>query len=62
MTMDKFSWGAIIIAAIIEAFIVYAYAVNINEQNETTLLIATALPVVLVGTVLLFHWLQRGET
>lgn len=60
--MDKFAWGAIIIAVIIEAVIVYAYRFNINEQNFTTFAVASALPLVLIGTVLLFYWLQRGQT
>ena len=60
--MDKFAWGAIIIAVIIEAVIVYAYRFNINEQKLGTLAIASALPLVLIGTVLLFYWLQRGQT
>lgn len=60
--MDKFAWGAIIIALIIEAVILYAYKFNINEQNLETMMIASALPLVLIGTVFLFYWLQRGET
>ncbi len=60
--MDKFAWGAIIIAVLIEAMIVYAYRFNINEQKLNTFAIATALPLVLIGTVFLFYYLQRGQT
>jgi len=60
--MDKFAWGSIIIALIIEAFILYAYKFNINEQKVSTMLIATALPAALIITVLVFYWLQRGQT
>jgi hypothetical protein len=62
LVMDKFAWGAIIIALIIEGVILYAYRVNINEQKFDTFAIASALPLVLIGTVFLFYWLQRGQT
>lgn len=60
--MDKFAWGAILIALLIEVVIVWANFNNVNEGNMRTLAVATALPLVLVGTVFLFYWLQRGET
>jgi hypothetical protein len=59
--MDNFGKGAIILAILIEAFIVWG---GLNNPNETTqnLLLASALPLVLVGTVVLFWFLQKGET
>lgn len=59
--MDKFAWGAIIIALVIEGFIVWG-GLNNPQENYGNILIASALPVVFIGIVVLFWWLQRGET
>lgn len=59
--MDRFSWGAIVIALVIEAFLLYG---NLNNPQETSrnLLIGSAFPLLLIVTVVLVHYLQRGET
>lgn len=59
--MDKFAWGAIVIAAVIEVFIIWGGKSN-PQENDMNIVIASALPVVFVAVVLLFWWLQKGET
>ena len=59
--MDNFGKGAIIIALLIEFFIVWG---GLNNPNETTknILLASLLPLSLIATVVLVWYLQKGET
>jgi hypothetical protein len=59
--MDRFGKGAILIALLIEGFIVYGGLTNPNETTKN-ILIASSLPLVLVATVFLMWQLQKGET
>lgn len=59
--MDRFAWGAIILAVIIEGFLIWGNLKNPQEVRRN-LIVATMLPVVLIGTVVLFYRLQKGET
>lgn len=58
--MDKFAWGSIILAIIIEGFIVWANLKNPQEVRGN-LWIASLFPVVMIGTVLLFYQLQKAK-
>jgi hypothetical protein len=60
LPLDHFGKGAIVLALLIESFIFWGS----NNPNETlnNTLYASLLPAVLIGTVLLFWWLQKGET
>lgn len=59
--MDKFAWGAIFIGLVIEGFIIWG-GLNNPAEERSNILIASILPVVFIGVVLLFHFLQKGET
>ncbi|MBI2079087.1 MAG: hypothetical protein HYT80_12115 [Euryarchaeota archaeon] len=60
-SLDNFSRGAIVIAALLWAFMVWG-GVHNPQENDRNVAISSVLPLTLIGTVLLVWFLQRGET
>lgn len=60
-SLDNFSRGSIVIAAIIWAFMVWG-GVHNPQENDRNVAVSAILPLTLIGTVLLVWFLQRGET
>lgn len=64
--MDKFAWGSIIVAAIVEVFVVWGWFLSPQDgftaqKKYSSLIWGSMLPVVLVLVTLLFYRLQKTE-
>lgn len=60
-SLDNFSRGALVLAALIWAFLVWG-GVHNPQENDRNVALSSVLPLTLIGTVILVWYLQRGET
>jgi len=60
-SLDNFSGGAIVIAALLWAFMVWG-GVHNPQENDRNVAVSAVLPVTIIVTVVVVWFLQRGET